>query len=362
MQIMYIFIAILAFGFLIAIHELGHFFAAKALGVKVNEFAIGMGPKLFKKQGKETLYTLRALPIGGFCAMDGQDELVDNPRAFTSQKRWRRVVILLAGSLFNFIAAFILIVLLTSGIQGFTGTTLTGIADGFPNQGEQGLMAGDTLHSINGERLFYIQDFQLFMHLAEMAGNREVDLVIIRDGRRIELNNFPLERREFPTADGQTSLRFGFYFNLIEAGFAQNLRFSAYTAMNYVRMIRISLAQIFTGQAGRDQISGVVGIVDVMQNAGLQAPTFIAGLTSIAGITALIGVNLAVMNLLPIPALDGGRILFIAISWVVEKVSRKDLDPKYEGYIHTGTMVLLFGLMIFLFYNDIVNIVTRFQN
>ena len=353
---MYILLAILAFGLLIAVHELGHFISAKLLGVRVIEFAIGMGPKLIKKQGKETLYTLRALPIGGFCAMDGQDEVLDDPRAFTSQKRWRRIVILLSGSLANFIVAFIIIAALTAGAAGFVGTTITGFADAFPNQGEDGLMVGDTIISVNGERLYYAQDFTMFMQLARSG---EVDLVVSRDGQRISLNRFPLERREFLNDDGQAVMRFGIDFNVIEGSFIEQMRYSVYQSMNFVRMIRVSIAQIIGGYAGIADISGVVGIVDAMNDIGQQSPSFGAALGNIAFFTAFIGINLAVMNLLPIPALDGGRIFFIFISFIIEKVVRKKLDPKYEGYIHTGAMILLFGFMILIFVNDITRLVSR---
>jgi len=355
----YILFAVLAFGILIAVHELGHFFAAKAMGVRVLEFAIGMGPKLIKIQGKETIYTLRALPLGGFCAMDGQDETMDDPRAFTSKKRWRRVVILLAGSIMNLIVAFIIVSIITAGATGFRGTTLTHLDEDFPNKGEHGLMVGDTIVSINGDRLFYMQDFSMFMQLAELTGNREVDLVIRRDGETITLNNFPMERRPFINEDGETEYLFGVSFDVIEATFVERARFSVYTTMNFVRMIRVSLIQLFSGNVGIEGVSGVVGIVDAMNNMGREAPTFREAIGSIALITAFIGVNLAVMNLLPIPALDGGRILFIIISWFIEKIIKRQLDPKYEGYIHTGAMVLLLGFMVVILYVDIARIVER---
>jgi len=350
---LYLILAILAFGVLIAVHELGHFTAAKLLGVRVNEFAIGMGPKLFKIQGKETLYSLRALPLGGFCAMDGQDELVDDPRAFTSQKRWRRIVILAAGSAANILAAFLIIVILTSGAVGFAGTTIVNLADGFPNEGENGLMVGDSLVSINGERLYYAEDFSMFMQLAT---SNTVDLVIRRDGELITLRNFPLERREF-VVNGEIQYRFGIDFNIIEATFFEHIRYSGYVAANFVRMIRVSLAQLIGGQAGLGEISGVVGIVDAMTDVAQQSPTRGAAIGNIAFFTAFIGVNLAVMNLLPIPALDGGRILFIFLSWLIEKIIRRNLDPKYEGYIHAGAMALLLGLMGVILINDVIKLI-----
>ena len=354
----YVIIAILAFGILIAVHEFGHFSAAKLLGVKVTEFAIGFGPKLLKKQGKETLYTLRALPFGGYCTMEGQDVGMDDPRAFTSQRRWRRCAILTAGSFANFVAAFIIIVILTSSSTVFVGTRITGLFDGFPNEGEHGLMVGDTIVSINGERLYYVEDFSMFMQLSTSG---KVDLVVRRDGERIALNDFPLERRPYMIG-GQEELRFGITFNAIEASPWEKLKFSCYQSMNFVRLIRVSLAALISGAIGLDGLSGPVGIVDAMNDIGQTAAAeggFWAAIGSLAFFTAFIGVNLAVMNMLPIPALDGGRILFIVIAWAIEKVTRRRLDPKYEGYIHTGAFVLLIGLMVFILVNDVAKLFTR---
>ena len=352
---MYIVLAIIAFGILIAIHELGHFTAAKALNVRVKEFAIGMGPKILKKQGKETLYSLRALPFGGFCAMD-EDTASDDPRAFTSQKRWRRVIILASGSLANIITAFIVIIILTIGTKGFVGTTVVELADGFPDNGASGLMAGDTIMSMNGERLYYSDDFLMFIGLAESAGNSNVNLVVRRGGEKVTLNNYPLERREY-MIDGEMRLRFGITFNLIEGTAIEQLKYASYRTMNFVRLIRVSLAQLISGAAGFRDLSGPVGIVDAMNTIGQDSPTVGIALGNIAFFTAFIGVNLAIMNMLPIPALDGGRILFLCIGWVIEKILRRRIDPKYEGYIHAGAMVLLFGLMILVLASDVVKLV-----
>ena len=350
---MYIVFAIIAFGVLIAVHEVGHFTAAKLLGVKVNEFAIGMGPKLLKKQGKETLYTLRALPIGGFCAMEGENESSEDARSFTAQKRWRRVIILAAGGIANLVVCFIIIVIMVSGSKSFVGTTLTGLFEGFPNEGENGLMVGDKLVSINGERLYYFEDVNLFLELSKSG---YFDLVIRRGGETITLDKFPLEKREY-IIDGKPELKYGLIFDLIEATAMGKLKYSCYTTINYIRLIRVSLAQLFSGAAGVRDLSGPVGIVDAMNTAGRASPNFGAAIWSIVGLMAFIGVNLAVVNLLPIPAMDGGRILFLFITWVIEKVIRRRLDPKYEGYIHTTALVLLMGLMVFILVNDVVKIV-----
>ena len=352
---MYIFISIIAFGLMIAIHELGHFVAAKALNVKVNEFAIGMGPKLLSKQGKETLFSLRLIPFGGFCAMEGQDEASDDIRAFSSQKRWRRIVILAGGGIFNLIAAFIIVVILSFQANAFATSTITGLFDDHPLEGPEGLMAGDQIIRINGERVFYMGDFSLFMNL---AGGENVDLVVRRDGQRVELNNFPLYPREF-MFNGELQLRFGLSFEVIEATPMQSLRYALYSMMNYVRIVRISLVHLFSGLVGFDGLAGPVQLVAVMGDIGQQAPTWSAALASIAGLVAFIMVNLAVMNFLPIPALDGGRIVLIFISWAIEKIVRRPLDPKYEGYINTAFFVLLIGLMIFILFNDIINLTGR---
>ena len=352
---MYIVLAILAFGIIIAIHELGHYLSAKALNVKVNEFAIGMGPKILKKQGKETLYTLRLLPFGGFCSMEGEHEEGDDPdpRSFLSQKRWRRIIILMAGSVANFIAAFIIIIILTAGAAGFVSTTINDLHEDFPNRGSEGLMPGDTLVSINGERLFYIEDFMLMMHLN--SGNH-VDLVINRGGETIKLNNFPLQQHMYDI-DGVMRERYGISFNYVENGFVQTIKYSVYQTYNFMRMIRLSIAMMVSGAATIQDFAGPVGIVNEMNNIGQASPTTLAAIGNIVFFTAFIGVNVAVINLLPIPAMDGGRILFTIITWLIEKITRKRLDPKYEGYINTGAFVLLIGFMVIILYNDVMKII-----
>jgi regulator of sigma E protease len=234
---MYIIIAIVAFGILIIIHELGHFAAAKAFGVKVLEFSIGMGPRLFKRQGKETVFSLRALPFGGSCLMEGEDEEVPDPRSFTAQTRWKRIVIHIAGSFMNFLFGVIVVLLLVTQITGVVGTKVTALADGFPSFGENSLLVGDRIVSVNGERLYYSDDFITFMGLAQ---GKPVDLVIEREGRQLTFRNVPLQRREY-IIDGETQLKYGITFNLVEATAGEKLKDAGYTTMNFVRLIKVSV-------------------------------------------------------------------------------------------------------------------------
>ena len=369
---MFIVLAILAFGFIIAIHELGHYISARLLNVKVIEFAIGMGPKLLYKQGKETLYSLRAIPFGGFCTMEGEHEEGEDPdpRSFLSQKRWKRIVILASGSIANLLAALIIVLFLTAGAEGFRGTTISYIS-GFPTEGTHGLLEGDRIVSINGERLYYASDFFLFMQMSTLNRNyttsiqdgeevrhNTVDFVVERNGQTVTMNNFPMTLREVD-AGGEKVLRYGIsiQFDTIEATIIEKLKVTFYQIFNYVRMIRLSLAMMFSGAASLGDISGPVGIVSAMNTVGQQAPSIGIAILDIISFAAFIGVNVAVINLLPIPAMDGGRILFIFITWAIEKATRKNLDPKYEGYINTGAFFMLIGLMVVILYNDVMRIV-----
>jgi len=347
---MYIVLAILAFGIIIAIHEFGHYISAKALNVKVNEFAIGMGPKLVKWQGKETLYSLRVLPFGGFCSMEGEHEEGEDPdpRSFLSQKRWRRIVILAAGSAANLAAAFIIILILTMGVGYFAGTSITEVVDRFPDEGPSELMTGDRIVAINGDRLYYYDDFRLFMQL---NAGKPVTLTIDRNGETVTY-----QRRAY-IVDGAEQFRYSLSFNIIENNLLETIKFSGYQTFNFVRMIRLSIAMLVSGSASMREVSGPVGIVSAMNTIGQESPTVGAAIGNIVFFMAFIGVNVAIINLLPIPAMDGGRILFTFITWVIEKLTRRHLDPKYEGYINTGAFVLLIGLMVVVLYNDVVKII-----
>ena len=350
MTILYILFAVLLFGVMIAIHEFGHFITAKACGVRVEEFAIGMGPVLLKKQKGETLYSLRAIPLGGFCAMTGEDEEVDDPRAFTSQPHWKRIIILAAGAFMNFVLGLLIVALLYADATAFRAPILEGFMEGCPYESADGLQVGDRFYKIDGHRIYQYYDVGDFL----ARGDGRYDLVIIRDGQKLELKDYPMVPLEY---EGQETKMYGFYFGFEEATPAVKLRFTWDTCMEFGRMVWMSLSQLVQGQVSVKDLSGPVGIVDMMAETGESAASVKDGLYNILYLGAFVAVNLAVMNLLPIPALDGGRIFFLLVTWLIETVTRKHLNPKYEGYVHAAGMVLLLGLMGFVMLNDVLRII-----
>jgi len=349
---MYIIIAIIIFGVLIAVHELGHFLAAKASGVKVSEFAIGMGPAILKRQKGETLYAWRALPIGGYCAMD-EDSESNDPRAFINQKTWKKAIILFAGAAMNFLLGFI-VILIISGSLNLKAPTITNFFEGCPYQGESGLLAGDTFYKIDGERIY----FDMEVRPALRGGDDIKDIVVIRDGKKVHLTDYNMPLVEYPAESGGTELMHGIHIGVAETGAAARLKNSWNYSLFSVKQVWLGLRALVSGAVSLREMSGVVGIVDVINDVGQQSETPVLAATNIANITAFITINLAVMNLLPIPALDGGRIFFLAVTWIVERVTRRKVNPKYEGYIHAAGLVLLLGLMAVIMVSDVINIFT----
>lgn len=350
---MYIIIAIIIFGILIAIHEFGHFTAAKLCGVKVKEFAIGMGPALFKKQKGETVYALRILPIGGFCAMAGEDEESDDPRAFTNQGFWKKFVILCAGSFMNLVLGIVLILIMYAGAQAFVTPTIDHFMDGCPYEGTEAMQAGDTFYSIDGQRIYLVSDVSSFL----MRGDGVYDIVMLRDGEKVELKDFALTTKTYAEYANEGP-KYGFVFGYTEATFGTKLEYTWNTTLEFSRLVWLGLGDLINGKVGLKDMSGPVGIVDMMNEVGQQAESAKAAADNLLYISAFIAVNLAIMNMLPIPALDGGRVFLVIVTVIIEAVSRKKLDPKYEGYIHLGGMVLLLGLMALVMYNDIAKLIT----
>ena len=280
--------------------------------------------------------------------MEGEDEDSDDPRAFGTQPAWKRLIILCAGAFMNFLTGLLLILLLYSGAKTFATPVISGFMEGAPFVGEQGLQQGDRIVRIDGERVYLASDISMLLGRAGDA----VDLVVERDGRNVELQDLALGLREY-TVNGQQVLRYGLYFGAEEATFGAKLRNSWLNAVDFVRLVRLSLTDLLTGRAGMKDLTGPIGIVDTLAQVGSQSATMAIALKNILYFSALIAVNLAVMNLLPLPALDGGRVFFLLINTLWQCVFRKKMNPKYEGYVHFAGLLALLGLMAVVAFNDL---------
>lgn len=353
-RILYILLAVLFFGIMVAIHEFGHFFTAKLLGVKVNEFAIGMGPAFWSRTRGETQYSLRVFPIGGYCAMEGEDEETGDPRAFSVQAWWKKLIILAAGSFMNFLLGLVIVLALYSGVTAVNVPVVTQFLDGFALEGEQGLMVGDEIVDVDGHAILLYSDVTTYLSRNDGKG---MDLVVIRDGERVKLKDLPMERKEF-LYDGETYTGFGLVFGQTrELNALGRVKLSAAQTADFVRMVWMSLCDLLTGHVSVREMSGVIGIVDAVSEMGEQSDSAVDGLLNVLFFVAFISVNLSVMNMLPIPALDGGRILLVIVNGIVYLFSRKSIPPRLEGYVHTVGFALLILLMVVVAFNDVWKII-----
>ena len=352
---MFIIIAILIFSFLIFIHEFGHFLAAKLFDVKVNEFSIFMGPRLLHWGKGETEYSIRLLPIGGYCAMEGEDGDSDDPRSFTAKAPWKRIIILAAGAFMNFLTGIVILLFIYATATGFRTLEITGFLDGCPLEGENALQAGDVVEEINGDNLYIFSDFSM---LTERAGEGTMDVTVRRDGRSVVLHDLNMVKQDY-TVDGQTLHIFGITFAGTEEKTAGTLLKNTWlTAIDFGRMVKMGLLDLITGRAGLKDMAGPVGIVDAVQETGRSADNTMDGVLNVLYFGAFIAVNLSFMNMLPIPALDGGHIFLLLVTWILELISGKKIDPKYEAYVHAAGLVVLLGFMLLITFNDIVRLVT----
>lgn len=352
---MYILIAILIFGVLILTHELGHFLTAKLCGVRVNEFSIFMGPALFQKTVGETVYSVRCIPIGGFCAMEGEDETSDDPRAFTSAKAWKRAIILAAGSLMNFVTGLVILMVMYSAVAGFATAKISDFYKDCPLQAEDGLQVGDVFYKIDGERVYLYSDVSMLLGRNDTG---VYDVVVKRDEKFVTLEDFEMVPRAYEE-NGETVFRYGLYFGYEDKTVGTVLKNAWYSSLDFVRMVRMSLQDLISGLVNLDDMSGPVGIVSVIAETGESAESASDAALNIAYLAAFIAVNLAVMNLLPIPALDGGRIFFLIVTVILEKILRRKIDPQYEGYIHAAGMILLLAFIAFITFKDIWKLIVR---
>ena len=320
---MTIIFAILIFSFLIFIHELGHFVAAKLSGVHVNEFALFMGPAIWQKQVGETLYSLRCIPIGGYCAMEGEDGEEgesDNPRSFQKAAWWKRFLILVAGAFMNFVAGVLIfcIVFLPQGT--IYSKTITQLDDCCIFRGENGLMPGDRFLEIDGEKVYVNGDIPLLLGLNDTG---VYDLVILRNGREVVIEDLPMTHTHVDEK-GEEYIHFGIRYDAVqELDIPGRFGYVWDNVVNTVRNVRLSLQMIVSGKAGLQDMSGPVGIVSIMSDVADSSETTFDAMMNMLYFGGFLGINLAVMNLLPIPALDGGRVVGLLISTAYEAVTKR---------------------------------------
>ena len=342
--------SVLLFSFLIFIHEFGHFIAAKLSGVQVNEFSMFMGPALWKKQIGETLYTVRLIPIGGFCAMEGEEADTESPRSFQKAAWWKRLVILVAGAAMNFLCGVLLMLAVYLPVQQVVVPVIDSF-EAYATVDDYGLQVGDEILAVDGEKIYVYSDFSLMLSL---NSGEYHDLVVRRGGREVVLEDFHLERHETVREDGTVQNLFGMNFTLQKLDFGGKIRYAWSQCLDTVRLVRLSLQMLFNGKAGFSDVAGPVGIVQQMTTVTEASETTLDALLNLLYFGGFIAINLAVMNLLPIPALDGGRVVGLLITAAVEGITHRKIDPKYEGYFHGVGMILLLALMAVVMFKDIL--------
>ena len=354
---MTILFAILIFSFLVFIHELGHFVAAKLSGVQVNEFALFMGPAIWQKQVGETLYSLRCIPIGGYCAMEGEDgeeEGSENPRSFQKAVWWKRLVILVAGAAMNFVSGVLIFAIVFMPQTVIASPVIAQFDECCVFDGPDGLQVGDEILSIDGEEVIVNGDISLLFQVNPSGVH---DVVVLRDGKTLVFEDLVMTHNH-TNEDGSQYSHYGIHYGVPkELDLFGRFGYVWDNVVNTVRNVRLSLQMILTGRAGLQDMSGPVGIVSIMSEVAETSETPLAAVMNMLYFGGFLGINLAVMNLLPIPALDGGRVVGLLISTVYEALTKRKLNPKYEGIVHGVGMVLLLILMGVIMFKDIFVII-----
>ncbi len=344
---MKIIIAILIFSVIILFHEFGHFLLAKANGIRVNEFCLGLGPMVFGVQVGETKYALRLFPIGGACMMEGEDEDSPDERAFGKKSVWARISVVAAGPLFNFLMAFVFAVILLAN-NGYDLPVLADVSEGMPAEAA-GMRAGDRIVRLNGKHIHFFRDLNAY---TQFHPGETVHVVYERDGERYEADITPEYQEEY----GYYMYGFVGSAQRTRGGVIDTLKYSAYEVYYWISTTLSSLRALVTGQASFKDLSGPVGIVNMIGQGYEQSVSYgvFAVFLQMLYMAIFLSANLGVMNLLPLPALDGGRLLFLAI----EVVRGRRVDPEKEGMVHFVGMMLLFALMAIVLFNDIHRIFT----
>ena len=345
MHLIYILLAILIFGVLIFVHELGHYLAARIFGVTVREFSIGMGPKLFTKKSKKTGidYSLRLLPIGGFVSMAGEDEESEDKGAINRKPIWQRFLVLSAGSLMNLITGIIVMCALIISTPSLGSTTILRFADSGALSEASGLEIGDTVKKIGGTNVH--TSYELVYQIMR-NGTGPLDITVVRDGKTTVMKDVI-----FPTIvdSGMTLGQADFYVAKEDKNPVTVIKHSFYQSTATIRLIWDSLFDFATGRIGVDNISGPVGVTSAIGEAAKAGPY------SLVYLVVMISMNLGIVNLLPLPALDGGRLIFL----IIEAIRGKPIKPEYEGYVHFAGIVVLMLAMVFITYKDIMKLFVK---
>lgn len=343
--ILTILITILMFGLMIFIHELGHFLTAKWNHVYVHEFSIGMGPRIWGFGKGETKYSLRLFPIGGYVKMEGEDEKSNDPRAFCNRPVWARMMIAVAGAFMNVLLGFLCFTIWVGALQSSPGVPIVAeVTAGWPAE-EAGLLPGDRVTKIGQSRILSTSDANYALILYE--GNDEpVEVTYKRNGKKVTI---PIVPRM--SEDGR--YLFGMRWTQVEKTPLTVLREGLYETRTSVCLVFTSLKGLLSGAVPLSDVSSVIGVGQVVGDTVSTLPeTRSFGLLHLLFLLGFISVNLGVMNLLPIPALDGSRVVFL----LIEAVRRKPVPPDKEGMIHAAGFLLLIGVMILAFFNDIMRL------
>lgn len=330
-------IAVLLFLFMVVIHEFGHFISAKLLGVRVNEFSVGFGPELIKWKGKETKYSIRLIPFGGFCAMEGEDDASNDPRAFCNKAAWKRFIIVAAGAIFNIIFGLVLMMIYFAPAGGIATNVISEFAPNAVSQ-QSGLEVGDEIISIDGRNCLTVNEIGFAF---SAVSDDEVDLVVRRDGEKIKLDNVKFQIEE---VEGVKYFKRDFNFSYQKNDFKTFITQSVKYTVSYGRVVWFSLVDMIRGRYSINEVSGPVGVATALGEATK------IGLDALLPMLCLITVNLGVFNLLPIPALDGGRLVFI----LFEMIIRKPVPQKYESIVHAAGFIILMLFLAFITLKDIL--------
>lgn len=322
-------IGLLVFTFLVVIHEFGHFIVARLSGVKVEEFALGMGPKLFGFQGKETLYSIRALPLGGFCKMLGEDENNQDPRAFNNKHILKRIGIIAFGPIMNFIFTILILSMIIAAVPVVNRVSVDSPAS------KAGIIAGDEITEINGTA---ITEWDQIRPIVDANKGKEINVKYKRNGKIEQINLVPAPRV------GEEGAMIGIEPSIVYQGFSLSEGVS-----NTILVSKEMYKFIGKAIVGQAQMQYVEGPIKIVKRVGEAAQIGIEAVLQFAGFISL---NLAIINLLPFPALDGGRLMFLFI----EAIRRKPVDPQKEGLVHFIGFVLLMILSVFILYRDIITL------